>query len=245
MLGQTATNRWFLDDPLLVAEASMEGRAMARPDRGPARRRVVIRCGRFNGGPSNCSARHMRTPRVIPRRESSASMEGRAIARPDQTVRHLGSFTHRRPQTLQWRAEQLLGQTVACMHGAAVHAAAVASMEAEQWLGQTWVPPKARELSACSTLQWRAEQWLGQTVWTALNCSCIPAALQWRAEQLLGQTAGRLRGRIVLRGTMASMEGRAIARPDANSGYYQRRDAAPCRVLQWRAEQLLGQTYDP
>ena len=116
------------------AVASMEGRAMARPDRRCwAPTRSVRSC--FNGGPSNGSARRSGSWRGCGR--IPASMEGRAMARPD--------------------------------------AAASRTMP-----------------SGSAALQWRAEQWLGQT----------------RGGKRL----------LSLRNNLASMEGRAMARPDCRSG---------------------------
>ena len=211
-----------------VLRASMEGRAIARPNGTPARWgpcgpiwlqwRAEQLLGQtapsgldpegspgFNGGPSNCSAKPLLGDDVGGG-PGGASMEGRAIARPNS---RRGNPRTGRLHPLQWRAEQLLGQT-----------------------------------SAGSG--------------TVVLC----ATLQWRAEQLLGQTAGELRGsRREQRGfnggpsncsakpcqggsrrpaaDQASMEGRAIARPNPrwpvpeNSNVF---------WLQWRAEQLLGQT---
>ena len=94
----------------VVMVASMEGRAIARPDLIPAVRTMAEnwqlqwRAGRlpgrtrtgsrtrpfpdsgFNGGPGDCPAGRQDRPRPWPYHDS-ASMEGRAIARPD-TPRH-------------------------------------------------------------------------------------------------------------------------------------------------------------
>ena len=61
--------------------------------------------------------------------------------------------------------------------------------------------------------------------------------LQWRAEQLIDQTQDFELALLLDR--VASMEGRAIARPNEDVG---RRVVHPQRLLQWRAEQLLDQT---
>ena len=229
--------------------ASMEGRAIARPNCSrpagwgcrtscfnggpsncPAKRRMLpVRrqyLAGFNGGPSNCPAKR-RLQRHSTLR-NCASMEGRAIARPNLT----GTPTKvAATQMLQWRAEQLPGQT--------------------------WTVRLKHEKLAL-WLQWRAEQLPGQTRTPCpasrqhpcfnggpSNCPAKPPGpspgvpslwpLQWRAEQLPGQTAPG--------GGAAScppsMEGRAIDRPETRRAM----SALPSRLLlQWRAEQLPGQT---
>ena len=159
---------------------------------------------------------------------------------------------------LQWRAEQLLGQTGGL--GETVRVGGQASMEGRaiarpncgfvgdltsrlqaSMEGRAIARPNSVRITLSPTdgpeLQWRAEQLLGQTEGMG---GVAPAfvTLQWRAEQLLGQT--RRRGGSTA-GTFcrASMEGRAIARPN-------RCELPllwePLVELQWRAEQLLGQT---
>ena len=86
--------------------ASMEGRAIARPDtpRHPSRRGH----GRFNGGPGDCPA-GPDPGGADDGRELAASMEGRAIARPDTlTALRTGEGDELR---LQWRAGRLPGRT--------------------------------------------------------------------------------------------------------------------------------------
>ena len=150
MLGQTSRRA-----AMTVGTRSLQWRAeqLLGQTRCPARR-SARRLRGFNGGPSNCSARHDR--RLRHRCEPAASMEGRAIARPDRDFTGCGGWAI---EALQWRAEQLLGQTV-------VHASVKSSV----------------------------------------------GLLQWRAEQLLGQTGDRPRADP--QHLHASMEGRAIARPD-------------------------------
>ena len=81
---------------------------------------------------------------------------------------------------------------------------------------------------------------LGQTG-GIVACVWFGGLLQWRAEQLLGQTV-HCPVQPLLRDP-ASMEGRAIARPNSaaqTGGRPKTRfNGGP---LQWRAEQLLGQT---
>ena len=120
----------------------------------------------------------------------------------------------------------------------------------------------------CGDGQFRAGNNQAQSLGQTGRRAPIPArsdALQWRAEQSLGQTgsarrytsSGRrpsMEGRAIARPNAAhptarlrpmfvpSMEGRAIARPNAGSGDV---EAAAQGVLQWRAEQSLGQTRAP
>ena len=105
--GRTSRGRYV---PQQRGSASMEGRAIARPDRrarsalrrrsrcfngGPGNCPAGRVCGKpglassicFNGGPGNCPAgRRRRSHRR--HRVQHASMEGRAIARPDRLGRH-------------------------------------------------------------------------------------------------------------------------------------------------------------
>ena len=167
-------------------------------------------------------------------------MEGRAIARPNRRGLRSSPRQGRWP-LLQWRAGQLPGQTaansawrairddVATFNGGPGNCPAKPGIT-----GSTW---PAREPTS---LQWRAGQLPGQTSrlrrgatpFAACpfnggpgNCPAkrsprdrklarsVIASLQWRAGQLPGQTpwgyrtAGRRRP--------PSMEGRAIARPNA------------------------------
>ena len=187
------------------------------------------RMDRFNGGPSNCPAK-LPVPGRPPSVVDCASMEGRAIARPnvevllsDLLVQEVASMEGRaiaRPNmmasrdpamsksSLQWRAEQLPGQTD------------------EAILGGWWT----------NMLQWRAEQLPGQTSASGARPRGN-AVLQWRAEQLPGQTGPDQEQLRV--GDHASMEGRAIARPNQSSSWS---TVLPTVPLQWRAEQLPGQT---
>ena len=232
---------------------SMEGRAIARPNCQPI---GLPGCSNppFNGGPSNRSAK--------PAPESSR------IARPS---------------SLQWRAEQSLGQTrctpptagcpTAPFNGGPSNRSAklpcpstvqsqmlYLQWRAEQSLGQTGAG-RRRDRLRLACLQWRAEQSLGQTFCDGV-VSTLCLHLQWRAEQSLGQTVDRnigaphaglpsMEGRAIARPNAGceaaagaphdcpSMEGRAIARP--NDQFLT--DSALAEAdLQWRAEQSLGQT---
>ena len=136
--------------------ASMEGRAIARPNSARSRPAQKSRSC-FNGGPGNCPAKHRRAQWRTGAGEP-ASMEGRAIARPN-------------------------------LHDDAVG------------------PPLVR-------LQWRAGQLPGQTV-RAAAMAPSSALLQWRAGQLPGQTGDAAGGG--WGDGQASMEGRAIARPNASN----------------------------
>ena len=109
---------------------SMEGRTIARPDQSTCTRSAAP-APPFNGGPDNCPARLDQPVAIWPRTTSlqwragqlpgqtrrrghhrqvaaSPSMEGRTIARPDQTLSHADRGEMWR---LQWRAGQLPGQT--------------------------------------------------------------------------------------------------------------------------------------
>ena len=161
MPGQTETGR---EPRRACRHASMEGRAIARPN--SERCRVV------------CVA-----PQV-------ASMEGRAIARPNQSRRVLRTPGH---DQLQWRAGQLPGQTGDCPPS----------------------PPAPRLV-----LQWRAGQLPGQTGAPTGGCPS-GRPLQWRAGQLPGQTRRDAQRQSERR--KASMEGRAIARPNPATSRNRRR----------------------
>ena len=156
----------------------------------------------FNGGPSNCPAKPVVTDFVAVDRR--ASMEGRAIARPNA------------------RRARLTGCSRASFNGGPSNCPAK--------------PDRTRTTPpAPSSLQWRAEQLPGQTRTRASNfprhyrfnggpSNCpakpdkaridkvLPDVLQWRAEQLPGQTG--ILGEFPERHHVASMEGRAIARPN-------------------------------
>ena len=111
-----------------------------------------------------------------------ASMEGRAMARPDVARIHT---TWAGGSSLQWRAEQWLGQTL------------------------SW---RMRE-SVSVVLQWRAEQWLGQTRPLAKRCRHRPHRFNG------GPSNGSARHGLAKVESdwpeLASMEGRAMARPDS------------------------------
>ena len=229
--------------------ASMEGRAIARPNR----HRV------YHGA----------------RGHRRASMEGRAIARPNADAsprysRRLGPLQWRAeqlpgqnasprsaviddaPLLLQWRAEQLPGQT--CRTRAEVLLGVhLASME-----GRAIARPNYTVLSplcgAVIALQWRAEQLPGQTPLPhSFRVTRGGVELQWRAEQLPGQTRKLPPGFGYRWRIHASMEGRAIARPNLSPtsmgirplASMEGRVVPETRSLQWRAEQLPGQTVAP
>ena len=63
--------------------ASMEGRAIARPNSGRSLG-ASQSMPRFNGGPGNCPAKQL-DPRPNDEMSMDASMEGRAIARPNRS----------------------------------------------------------------------------------------------------------------------------------------------------------------
>ena len=186
--------------------ASMEGRAIAPPNPGDGTG-IGGASRYFNGGPSNCSAK-LDLVAGLAVNGDVASMEGRAIAPPNQWR---GQVSCLAPLVLQWRAEQLLGQTVYLLRE--ILAVLDASMEGRTIARPNW-DRSSIEPRFMYWLQWRAEQLLGQTRRrrrrTAQcrprfnggpsNCSakrglraarrCWPNfRFQWRAEQLLGQTA--------------------------------------------------------
>ena len=176
MPGQTGRTA---DEVADAMRASMEGRAIARPNDGRGSR-GALRLVRFNGGPGNCPAKQ-------------------GWAAPGKRSR----FTW-----LQWRAGQLPGQTTDA--------------------NSTWV--------SSESLQWRAGQLPGQTTATWLSGNPMTNLLQWRAGQLPGQT--RVAAKVLGWTRLASMEGRAIARPNCGGHV----GAGVLRSLQWRAGQLPGQT---
>ena len=153
LLGQTSPQGDRSSPP---PKASMEGRAIARPNRR-RRWRGYGRPSCFNGGPSNCSAKL----------DTSELTRSEVVA-------------------LQWRAEQLLGQT-------------------PRFRCRTLPPPDRFNggPSNCSAKQVPAGDAAKPT-----------QRLQWRAEQLLGQT--RHEHFSDCAGHAASMEGRAIARPNGS-----------------------------
>ena len=208
---------------------SMEGRAIARPN---VDRHVVT--ARGNAAPSMEGRAIARPNSVmvmrISRHRNGPSMEGRAIARPNlhEAVAGFGDV-----EPLQWRAEQLPGQTSGSRRTAGCRC-----------------PPFNGGPSNCPAKQ-------------AFGVTGSPAArsLQWRAEQLPGQTGFGLG--VEVGAPPPSMEGRAIARPNSparrrsrprhksfnggpsNCPAKQRPRAQPrlgVALLQWRAEQLPGQT---
>ena len=159
----------------------------------------------------------------------SASMERQAIARPNAKALERQQRTYLR---LQWRAEQLLGQTRGRprglrqprrFNGGPSNCSAKPldrhdrpNLTTRFNGGPSNCSAKRRtKVSVASwwcELQWRAEQLLGQTLGSITPCA-VTLLLQWRAEQLLGQTGGL--GETVRVGGQASMEGRAIARPNS------------------------------
>ena len=206
--GQTSANRFRFRAAGQLA--SMEGRAIARPNvmnvvvAGAVGRRVASMEGRAIARPNP-----MRQAALLPApntRADAASMEGRAIARPNPP----------RPENQRRQSLRFNGGPSNCPAKP--------------------VPERMCPIIACM-LQWRAEQLPGQTRrhperaaadplcgfnGGPSNCPAKPPAssplthgmtwLQWRAEQLPGQTRSCRRSSV--RVHRASMEGRAIARPN-------------------------------
>ena len=230
----------------------MEGRAIARPNH-PRRRARPSRAGSFNGGPSNCPAKlttsnpsstmkfllqwraeqlpgqtHRRCPQR--RRPGPASMEGRAIARPNPPyftppetfITCFNGGPSNCPAKPPIQALRALSEQTASMEGRAIARPNGPSSSAERAQAQR-ASMEGRAIARPNFEKRRGRQlgWL----------------LQWRAEQLPGQT--RILGLVMQKRIQASMEGRAIARP--NRGRSPRPQRGRPR-LQWRAEQLPGQT---
>ncbi len=231
----------------------------------------------FNGGPGNCPAELVAGEAEVHVGED-ASMEGRAIARPNRTT----ASKLLSPIRLQWRAGQLPGRTADCDACRAVFPRML------QWrAGQ--LPGRTSSLSRCGGLS------AGRFNGGPGNCPAelargepdegVVRVLQWRAGQLPGRTGwscdtglpdptASMEGRAIARPnrnpatvqvllTTASMEGRAIARPNhywsgSRSGRSNGFNGGPGNcpaepedyildmqgqaLLQWRAGQLPGRT---
>ena len=183
--------------------ASMEGRAIARPNCAVGGCRVsrlgASMEGRAIARPNMCSCGETRGA-------GAASMEGRAIARPNPSVDPLGM---RCSIKLQWRAGQLPGQTL-----------------------NDWTPVRH-----CTSLQWRAGQLPGQTRRRRRRARSAPPSFNGGPGNCPAKPRRRRGVHRAVQG--ASMEGRAIARPNHRRHHRSRRRP---RWLQWRAGQLPGQT---
>ena len=207
-------------------------------------------------------------------------MEGRAIARPNYRGGRLWGLI----STLQWRAEQLPGQTstpattvptgIRCFNGGPsncpakpVRACTGAGLPTRSFNGGPSNCPAKRPYSASSAkqaaqLQWRAEQLPGQTVTefpedyrervASMEGRAIARPNQLRRGAAVPRGVASMEGRAIARPNLgrvdhclgelvASMEGRAIARPNSTV----RGRSTPASLLQWRAEQLPGQTRHP
>ena len=246
----------------------MEGRAIARPNRAP-KTRTATEGSTFNGGPGNCPAKRLSSPRSSRRllrsafnggpgncpaklsRHSAAerrpvlpSMEGRAIARPN--------FGCARPPTSCASASLSFnggpGNCPAKQHhrGGTLREGAIRGVTFNGGPGNCPAKPHvAPGVTSVRTprpdLQWRAGQLPGQTVERG-RCS-TPTKSRSPFNGGPGNCPAK-RGPAssplaAPRFVSPSMEGRAIARP--NPGGCGCR--APCRCgLQWRAGQLPGQT---
>ena len=223
--GQTGDE---LYNELTYRIASMEGRAIARPNlhqSGSNRRPVAAR---FNGGPSNCPAKPGDDPDCV---ADEFSLQWRAEQLPGQTTR-----ARSRPGSgwlLQWRAEQLPGQTaperrlrcqrqgLASMEGRAIARPNFLPRESVHsrvgWSGFNGGPSNcpAKRAAPPPRVEVSTPRFGGPSC-TAKPSGCAARheiRLQWRAEQLPGQTEPDRWSPISDR-VMASMEGRAIARPN-------------------------------
>ena len=133
---------------------SMEGRAIARPNASGGR------SGPERGVPSmegRAIARPNRTEDRPPRHGPVPSMEGRAIARPNVTR---SGQTVTAVSRLQWRAGQLPGQTV--LYPTYRVGRWVPSMEGRA-IARPNVTPPTSTTTTVPVLQWRAGQLPGQT----------------------------------------------------------------------------------
>ena len=205
----------------------MEGRAIARPNSWRSRSRLPA-TGCFNGGPGNCPAERPATPTpptwtpsfnggpgncpaepafpaTSPAPASVASMEGRAIARPNQRV----DGVEARPGIASMEGRAIARPNRQCMlngiDGAWRFNGGPGNCPAE--------PRRRRRRSrSWTSLQWRAGQLPGRTWWACWRSSCNARCFNGGpgncpAEPPSGE--GRLH-----RDRRASMEGRAIARPN-------------------------------
>ena len=233
------------------------GNCPAERELHSVRRRRVGSSSGFNGGPGNCPAEHAwsRFP-SIEMSEVQASMEGRAIARPNLDERTVASIEMSasmegraiaRPNsraarsrassssTLQWRAGQLPGRTIRERGGDRRRAARFnggpGNCPAERGPGYA-----LRRGQSVASMEGRA---IARPNWFDPDEVLAAAGLQWRAGQLPGRThTARLAADAGLR---ASMEGRAIARPNISLAGL----LSLVMALQWRAGQLPGRTRRP
>ena len=210
-------------------------------------------CGSFNGGPGNCPAKPL--PSLAPLAVVLPSMEGRAIARPNELEMAAKATP---PIILQWRAGQLPGQTR--RRPRPPPRPVIPSMEGRAIARPN--PLVSLGLSGLTRhLQWRAGQLPGQTrrrcsskLDTATfnggpgNCPAKPVpelstrtdrySLQWRAGQLPGQTQHPRPGRR----RESRLQWRAGQLPGQTPFVSAELQPMVSR-LQWRAGQLPGQTW--
>ncbi len=232
---------------------SMEGRAIARPNRGWQKIVTIKR-----HWPS-MEGRAIARPNVIGGLAGLAvrdpSMEGRAIARPNPAER---TFWASMLTPLQWRAGQLPGQTCPA-RSRGTGPAHPLQWRAGQLPGQTSHIPDHYCLGARPSMEGRA---IARPNLTMMGCDDEASpSLQWRAGQLPGQTPPNRKG--TMEHKPPSMEGRAIARPNHPDPQPARTHPDPFNggpgncpakpgvdllssalnaFLQWRAGQLPGQT---
>ena len=184
--GQTSRRCTRSSGAAEAGDASMEGRAIARPNTRPSALMFAS-----TGG-------------------ADPSMEGRAIARPNGGLGRdepgLGS------QTLQWRAGQLPGQTSLC------NTILAQSVVRSGFNGGPGNCPAKREAACCCQLE------LGDV-----------ASMEGRAIARPNNPVDA----VFTQKTLPSMEGRAIARPNPDHPAH---PALKEAFLQWRAGQLPGQT---
>ena len=208
--------------------ASMEGRAIARPNVAAEVDRPDEPVASMEG---RAIARPNRHSPTRPNRGHPASMEGRAIARPNP--HSLASRLSRQLASMEGRAiarpNRMRPRTTRANNQASMDRAIARPPDGWPPLrtagfngGPGNCPAKRDRAGIGPAAPGRGPCFNGGPG----NCPAkrdgpgsdllhyVPASLQWRAGQLPGQTGSRRRRTCGLRDARASMEGRAIARPN-------------------------------
>ena len=180
---------------------SMEGRAIARPNRTPS----PLACrsaSAFNGGPGNCPAKHSRHCASRSKIAAFNGGPGNCPAKPRRSRQpppRFEAFNGGPGNCPAKRGDEMetARRLIPSMEGRAIarpntcgmcHADSTPSLQwrAGQLPGQTSISP-LRTMTR-SGLQWRAGQLPGQTSGEMRVRFIVDDALQWRAGQLPGQT---------------------------------------------------------